>query len=157
MTRVRCGYSVLSGVSLAVLLAVSQAFVPAATTLARATDGARAVVAGQQQKSLRRGTIGVTMSTRRDVLRMPSSEPMVRQQQSLVFVNTKGALMRYHYQPVVLLLPLYEHLFVGGRVIFLRFYRCRSHWLQSADHNARVPGRGVSLNIKTAGNAFEHS
>lgn len=86
MTRVRCGYSVLSGVSLAVLLAVSQAFVPAATTLARVTDGARAVVAGQQQKSLRSGTIGVTMATRRDVLRMPSSEPMVRQQQECCFI-----------------------------------------------------------------------
>lgn len=92
MTPVRCGYSVLSGVSLAVLLAVSQAFVPAATTLTRATDGARAVVAGQQKKSLRSGTTGVTMAaTRRDVLRMPSSEPMVR------FTGSSSTRTRVHH------------------------------------------------------------
>lgn len=70
----------LTGVNLVALLAVSQAFIPSGMSpLARvAKGGDRLATTGKKQGS-DRGVVGVTMASRRDVLRMPSSEPMVRE------------------------------------------------------------------------------
>ena len=70
-------HSWLTGLGLLAVSCASQAFVP--STAARATAAARAT--GQQQRRLHRHQrSGVELAaTRRDVLRMPSSEPMVRE------------------------------------------------------------------------------
>lgn len=83
--------SVLTGLSLATLIAFSRAFVPYVAPLARATkDGARAAAKGQHQTSCGgRGSV-TTMAARRDVLRMPSSEPMVSQYPGLRVTPKNG-------------------------------------------------------------------
>lgn len=76
--RRRSSSMLLTGLSLAALLAASKAFMlPTAAPIARAMEGGAAVAASGQQRGSGRQALGVTMATRRDVLRMPSSEPMV--------------------------------------------------------------------------------
>ena len=76
--RRRSSSMLLTGLSMAALLAASKAFMlPTAAPIARAMEGRAAVAAVGQQRGSDRGALGVTMATRRDVLRMPSSEPMV--------------------------------------------------------------------------------
>lgn len=68
----------LTGLCLAALLAVSRAFMlPTAVPIARVVKGGGVEAASGQKRGSSRGALGVAMATRRDVLRMPSSEPMV--------------------------------------------------------------------------------
>lgn len=76
--RRRSSSMLLTGLSLAALLAASKAFMlPTAAPIARAMEGGASGAASGQQRGSGRQALGVTMATRRDVLRMPSSEPMV--------------------------------------------------------------------------------
>lgn len=62
------------------MLAVSEGFVPVAGPLARgiSEEARRETSTGKKRASGRGGLAGATMAVKRDVLRMPSSEPMVR-------------------------------------------------------------------------------